>query len=113
MSRRSSAHAERDAAQIFAALGDSTRLMLVVKLSDGQPRSIVGLTADFHLSRQAVTKHLRALEQAGIVRSNRIGRESRFSYIPEPVEKTRSYLAAVSEQWDDALSRLKTFVENK
>lgn len=111
MSKRKPRHAGRDPAQVFAALGDRTRLMLVVKLSDGQSRSIIQLTADFRLTRQAVTKHLRVLEQAGVVRSDRSGRENRFSYVPEPVEDAREYLEAVSAQWDDALGRLKAFVE--
>lgn len=111
MSRRSSSRAAKDRAQTFSALGDPTRLLLVVRLSDGRARSIVQLTADFRLTRQAVTKHLRVLEQAGIVQSSRIGRESRFSYVPRPVEDARSYLAAVSDQWEDALGRLRSFVE--
>lgn len=98
-------------APVFAALGDTTRLELVSRLSDGQARSIAQLTGGLDLTRQAVTKHLRVLEMAGIVSSSRVGRESRFAYVPEPVEQLRSYLATVSEQWDDALSRLKSFVE--
>ncbi len=102
---------QHDPAQIFAALGDPNRLMLVVKLSDGQSRSIMRLTSDFSMSRQAVTKHLRILEQAGIVRSTRVGRESQFIYVPEPINDLRSYLDTVCEQWDDALLQLKSFVE--
>jgi DNA-binding transcriptional ArsR family regulator len=101
-----------DPARIFAALGDPNRLLLMVKLSDGESRSIIRLTADFPMSRQAITKHLRVLEQAGVVRSDRVGRETRFSYVPEPIEQARSYLDTVCEQWDDALVRLKAFVEN-
>lgn len=111
MSSRRPATARRDPAQIFAALGDPTRLLLVVKLSDGQPRAIIRLSSDFNLTRQAVTKHLRVLEQAGIVISERVGRESHFRYVPEPVDDARSYLDTVSEQWGEALSRLKAFVE--
>jgi DNA-binding transcriptional ArsR family regulator len=100
-----------DPAPIFAALGDATRLELVSQLSDGQPRSIVQLTSRFRLTRQAVTKHLDVLERAGIVNRERVGRESRFSYDPKPIEDVRSYLDRISDQWDDALSRLKSFVE--
>lgn len=98
-------------ARIFAALGDPTRLTLVTRLSDGEARSIAQLTGGLSLTRQAVTKHLRVLEQAGIVSSNRVGRESRFAYLPEPVAQAQSYLDTVSAQWDDALARLKAFVE--
>ncbi len=98
-------------APVFAALGDATRLELVSRLNDGRARSIAQLADGLSLTRQGVTKHLRVLEQAGIVSSKRIGRESRFTYVPDPVENVRSYLDTVSEQWDDALSRLKSFVE--
>src|SRR5271165_6343985 len=54
----------RDPAPIFAALGDETRLSLLAKLSDGQSRSIAKLSADTALTRQAITKHLRVLENA-------------------------------------------------
>ena len=96
---------------MFAALGDKTRLALVMKLSSGRPASIVELTAGSTLSRQAITKHLRVLERAGIVHSSREGRESRFALDPRPIVEARSYLESVSEQWDRALSRLKSFVE--
>jgi DNA-binding transcriptional ArsR family regulator len=104
---------EANAAKTFSALGDPTRLMLVMRLSDGQSRSIIQLSAGFNLSRQAITKHLRVLEQAGIVQADRVGRESRFSFVPEPIEDAQSCLAAVSQQWDEALLRLKTFLKRE
>ena len=100
-----------DPAPIFAALGDETRLELISRLCDGQARSISQLTEGLDLTRQGVTKHLRVLEQAGLVRSARVGRESQFTYSPQPVEQVRTYLDQVSEQWDAALLRLKAFVE--
>jgi DNA-binding transcriptional ArsR family regulator len=96
---------------VFAALGDETRLSLVAKLCRGQPRSISQLTEGSRLTRQAITKHLRVLETAGVVHSVRSGRESLFAFDPEPIEEIKKYLDAVSEQWDQALSRLKSFVE--
>lgn len=98
-------------APIFAALGDPTRLALVGRLSDGQARSIARLSDDTHLTRQAITKHLRVLETAGLVRSVRAGRESRFALQPETFATARAYLDNVSRQWDDALARLQAFVE--
>jgi DNA-binding transcriptional ArsR family regulator len=98
-------------AAIFAALGDRTRLSLIHRLSDGRSRSIASLSADTAITRQAVTKHLNVLEEAGLVASSRIGRESRYSFRPEAIEEIRSYLDEVSRQWDDALGRLKSFVE--
>jgi DNA-binding transcriptional ArsR family regulator len=98
-------------AAIFAALGDATRLSLVATLVAGSPRSISQLAQGSHLTRQAISKHLRVLEGVGIVKSLRVGRESRFELRPEPLNDVKAYLARVSEQWDEALSRLRTFVE--
>ncbi len=103
---------QRTPALVFAALGDPTRLSLVAKLCSGQLLSISQLTRRSRLTRQAITKHLRVLESAGIVRSIRSGRESLFEFDLEPIAELREYLDLVSEQWDQALSRLKAFVED-
>jgi DNA-binding transcriptional ArsR family regulator len=113
MSKASVAASAQSPAPVFAALGDRTRLALLNRLSDGQTRSIAKLSADTRLTRQAVTKHLHVLENAGLVRSVRIGRESRFAYRPEPVAEAKSYLESVSAQWDEALVRLRAFVEDE
>lgn len=101
----------RPQAPVFAALGDETRLRLVGALCSGQPRSISRLTQGSDLSRQAVTKHLRVLEGAGLVHSARRGREALFMLAPGPIEAARNCLETVSWQWEQALSRLKGFVE--
>ena len=98
-------------ASVFAALGDETRLAVLAKLCNGEPQSIARLTEGSNLSRQAVTKHLRVLAKAGVVRSVRVGRESLFELEPRPIEEIRTYLDQVSRQWDDALARLKAHVE--
>jgi DNA-binding transcriptional ArsR family regulator len=109
---RSGATARRGAhAPVFAALGDETRLSLVAKLCGGQPRSISQLTLGTRLTRQAITKHLRVLEEVQIVRSVHLGRESLYELNPEPIEEIKKYLDLVSEQWDRALARLKSFVD--
>lgn len=100
-------------ASVFAALGDETRLSVLAKLSTGAPHSIARLTAGTKLSRQAVTKHLCVLREAGVVRSVRAGRENLFELRPQPIEDVRKYLDEVSRQWDDALARLKSFVEGE
>ena len=74
-------------------------------------RSIAQLADGLDLTRQGVTKHLRVLQRAGIVRAKSVGRESQFTFVAEPVARARAYLDAVSVQWDDALARLKAFVE--
>lgn len=99
-------------AAVFAALGDETRLSLLARLTDGEPLSIARLTEGTGLTRQAVTKHLRVLEGAKVVRCVRVGRESRFALEPKSIEDIRQYLEQVSQQWDDALARLKAFVED-
>jgi DNA-binding transcriptional ArsR family regulator len=106
-----SAARRRHHAAVFAALGDETRLSLVSVLSGGESRSIAQLTGGSRLTRQAITKHLRVLENAGIVRSARSGRESLYEFDPEPVDELKQYLTRVSQQWDEALGRLKTLVE--
>jgi DNA-binding transcriptional ArsR family regulator len=83
----------------------------VAKLCGGGPQSIARLTAGSKLTRQAITKHLRVLERVGVVRSSRRGRERLFEFKREPVEEIRKYLDLVSAQWDQALGRLKSFVE--
>jgi DNA-binding transcriptional ArsR family regulator len=110
--RRSRTAAKPPRALVFAALGDETRLALVAKLCGTQPYSIAELTRGSRVTRQAITKHLRVLETAGIVRCVRAGRESRFEFDPHPIEEMKAYLDLVSTQWDQALSRLKSFVEN-
>lgn len=100
-------------APVFAALGHETRLSLVARLSRGRPCSISQLTEGSKLTRQAITKHLRVLESAGVVHSARAGRQSLFELDPRPIQGTREYLDLVSEQWDRTLSRLKSYVEDR
>ncbi len=113
MSRRARSRAaeRRACAPVFAALGDETRLTLVSRLSEGEPCSIAQLTEGTQLTRQAVTKHLRVLTNAGIVRSVKSGRENQFELDPAPLREVRDYADAVSSQWDAAIGRLKAFVE--
>jgi len=107
-----SAAKRRHHAAVCAALGDETRLSLVTTLSGGEPRSIAQLTGGSKITRQAITKHLRVLESAGIVHSVRAGRESLFEFDPQPMNELQEYLGRVSAQWDQVLSRLKTLVES-
>jgi DNA-binding transcriptional ArsR family regulator len=95
---------------LFAALGDDTRLRLVARLCDG-PASITRLTARSKVTRQAITKHLRVMEESGLARSERHGRETIWQLEHQRIEDARRYLEAVSERWDSALLRLRKFVE--
>jgi DNA-binding transcriptional ArsR family regulator len=100
-------------APIFAALGDGTRLRLVARLCAGGPMSIARLTDGTHVTRQAVTKHLRVLAGAGLVRGRRRGRESLWELEPRPLDAARRHLALISERWDETLGRLKAAVEEE
>ena len=105
--------AKREArAHVFAALGDETRLRLVSSLSAGEPASIAQLTEGSRLTRQAVTKHLHVLENAGLVRSKRLGRESLFAFDPQPLAEIRSYLDRITRRWEEAPAALKSLPEN-
>jgi DNA-binding transcriptional ArsR family regulator len=103
---------EREKAAAFAALGDQTRLRLLARLSGGRPYSIAELTEGTKLTRQAVTKHLRVLADVRMVHGKRAGRQNLFEFNPAPVIEMKEYLELVSRQWDDALARLKRFVES-
>ena len=108
---RSLAAATRSGAPIFAALGDETRLRIVARLSEGDPLSIVRLTEGEGVTRQAITKHLGVLADAGLVRDVRRGRERLWALEPSRLETARRYLDLVSQRWDSALARLAEMVE--
>lgn len=101
----------RRCAAIFAALGDETRLHLLAKLDTGLPKSIKQLTMDLPVTRQAVTKHLRVLEDANFVTQEAHGRERRFVARRGAIDEAQEALKAIATQWEDALHRLKRFVD--
>lgn len=111
MSRRGFKALYRREARVFAALGDATRLGLVRRLARGGRRSITELAEATTMTRQGVTKHLRVLEAAGLVRGVREGRESVFEVDLGPVMEMEVFLGKVSAEWDGALARLKKRVE--
>lgn len=99
-------------ALLFAALGDHTRLRLLRRLCDEGPMSISALTARSRRSRQAITKHLQLMQGAGIVQSQRRGRERFWRLNQARLNQARQYLQQISCQWDEALSRLRELVES-
>ena len=101
----------RDAAPLFAALGDETRLRLLGRLSANGPDSITGLSARSDVTRQAITKHLAVLARAGLVRDERRGRERIWQLEPRRLEDAHEHLERISNLWDDALDRLARHVE--
>lgn len=100
-----------DAAPVFAALGDDTRLALVARLSAGGPLSIARLTTGSAVTRQAITRHLEVLQSAGLVHDARRGRERTWALDPERLDGARRCLDEVEKRWDGALARLKKYVE--
>jgi DNA-binding transcriptional ArsR family regulator len=98
-------------ADVFAALGDETRLVLVARLGAEGPTTITKLTAGFDVTRQAITKHLRVMQRAGITRSRAHGRERIWQLREARLAEARRYLQSISTQWDKTLGRLKAFVE--
>jgi DNA-binding transcriptional ArsR family regulator len=102
----------RDPASLFAALGDETRLRLVSRLSSSGPASIRRLTDGSGVTRQAITKHLRVLAGAGLVRATRRGRESVWRLQPERLDEVQRSLDLIARQWDHALGKLKAYVES-
>jgi DNA-binding transcriptional ArsR family regulator len=112
MTSQRSAARLAETAPLFAALGDATRLGLVARLSREGPLSIVRLTEGAEVSRQAITKHLVALEEAGLVRSDRSGRERIWELRTRRLTEIRRCLDRISDQWDAAIGRLRDFVES-
>jgi DNA-binding transcriptional ArsR family regulator len=100
-----------EAAPLFAALGDETRLRLVTRLCAEGPLSIARLSEGSPITRQAITRHLESLAGAGLVRDTRQGRERVWELLPKRLEKARRCLDQISEQWDVAIVRLKDLVE--
>jgi DNA-binding transcriptional ArsR family regulator len=111
MSRRNAALSPGQAAPVFAALGDETRLALVARLGSSGPLSIARLTDETKVTRQAITKHLEVLARAGLVRDERHGRERLWAVESQKVAEARRYLDQIGKQWDDALQRLAAFVD--
>lgn len=99
------------AAPIFAALGDENRLYLVSRLCGEGPLSITRLARGSPVSRQAITKHLRALENARLARSARAGRERIWELETKRLSEAQRYLDQISRDWNAALERLRAFVE--
>ncbi len=111
MWNRASSAQLRQAVPVFAALGDDVRLSLVTRLARGESLSITRLTTGLPITRQAVTKHLRVLEDAGLIAGTKQGREQVWELKPEGLREAQRYLDIIDRQWSEALGRLKAFVE--
>lgn len=95
-----------DVDAVFSALADPTRRRLLDQLSAAGPLTASQLARDYPVSRQAVVKHLGALSGAGLLRSERFGREVRYGVVPERLQGASAWLAEVGQKWDDRLDHL-------
>lgn len=92
-------------------MGDETRLRLVTRLSADGPLSIANLTEGTDVTRQAVSKHLEVLAQAGLAHSSQRGRERIWELEQQQLLSAHDFLQHVAQQWDEALAKLAKFVE--
>jgi DNA-binding transcriptional ArsR family regulator len=111
MSQPSAGSDHLEQAPLFAALGDERRLALVDRLSAEGPQSITRLTTGSAVTRQAITKHLQILADAGLVHDTWRGRERIWTLDTERLDEARLYLDQIAQRWDEALERLRQFVE--
>lgn len=95
---------------VFAALADPTRRDVLARLAADGSGTATRLAADLPISRQAVSKHLATLAEAGLVAERRSGRERRYSLTPEPLEDATAWLAAVGARWDRRLAALERYL---
>jgi DNA-binding transcriptional ArsR family regulator len=107
------AAASRDASSVFLALADPTRRKMIEQLSVLGPVTISQLTEVFPISRQAVTKHLDTLSDAGLVDTERRGRERIVTFRPEPLHEAIDWVTAIEARWDRRLAALATFLANE
>jgi DNA-binding transcriptional ArsR family regulator len=95
---------------VFAALGDAYRRQLLETISARGSATATELAAELPVTRQAVAKHLAALAGAGLVTSERAGRETHYRVTPEPMEDAIAWMARVGGEWDRRLARLRRYL---
>jgi DNA-binding transcriptional ArsR family regulator len=97
---------------VFEALADPTRRQVMRRLAEEGPASATQLASRLSVTRQAVAKHLAALEEAGLVAHERRGRERRFRLTPAPLSEAVTWMADVGGQWDERLESLTRFLRS-
>ncbi len=103
----------RDPSQVFLALADPTRRRMIEQLSVLGPVTITQLTEVFPITRQAVTKHLDTLYDAGLVETERRGRERIVTFRPEPLREATDWVTAIETRWDRRLAALANFLDSE
>ena len=97
---------------VFQAVADPTRRKLLRLLDDGE-QSVGALSSHFPTSRTAVSKHLRILADAGLVKERRVGRETRYRMDPDPLLELKRWLSYYDRYWENKMAALKLFVESE
>lgn len=97
-----------DPGLIFDALADGTRRAVLRAVAEDGPLTATELAGRLPVTRQAVAKHLGTLQAAGLVTSERHGRDVRFRLDPAPLDDAVAWITAVGERWDRRLERLKS-----
>ena len=92
---------------LFGVLADPTRRSLLTRLLEHGPASATRLAEGSPVTRQAVTKHLRALVDADLATTQREGREVLYRATPEPLAEAVAWLVEAAPAWDDRLDRLR------
>ena len=92
---------------VFDALADPNRRYVLEALAQRETATATELAAELPVTRQAVAKHLAALNEAGLVESRREGRETRYELTPEPLDTAMDWIASVGTRWDARLDRLQ------
>lgn len=98
---------------VFAALADPMRRSLLVNLAENSPRTATQLAREYPITRQGILKHLKVLEEAGLVAVHQKGREKRYVLTPEPLSELDQFVKEIGAKWDERLLRLKAFVEDE
>ncbi|OAS24339.1 ArsR/SmtB family transcription factor [Paenibacillus oryzisoli] len=95
---------------VFQAIADPTRRHLLQLLGD-QEMPVTAISSHFPMSRTAVSKHLRILAEAGLVKERKVGRETRYRLEAEPLLELKRWLSFYERYWENKLNVLKRFVE--
>jgi DNA-binding transcriptional ArsR family regulator len=98
---------------VFSALADPTRRRMLTRLSRGGTVTATGMAEKLPMSRQAVAKHLAALREAGLVTTDRVGRETHYRLRPEPLDDAARWIQTVSADWDHRLEALRRSLEKR
>jgi DNA-binding transcriptional ArsR family regulator len=98
---------------VFSALSDPGRRRLLESLASRESASLSELAAQLPVTRQAVSKHLAALGQAGLVESRRAGRETHYRLTPQPLADALVWMERIGGQWDERLARLRAHLDGR